>query len=122
MYIVARSLSQLRGMSPRVTVSICGMSGAKRAVKVPQAATVLLDAHDEVKRGGTGRAIDWTIAATIARTRRTILSGGLSADNVVNAIALVRPYAIDVSSGVESAPGVKDHAKLRDLFVAVGKE
>jgi phosphoribosylanthranilate isomerase len=95
-------------------------STLEEAAAVPQEATVLLDAHDRVQRGGTGRVVDWTIAATIARRRRTILSGGLTPLNVGAAIAAVAPYAIDVSSGVESAPGRKDHAKMRELFAAVG--
>lgn len=87
---------------------------------VPARATVLLDAHDPVKRGGTGRTIDWRQAATAARTRPIILSGGLNADNVRDAVDVVRPYAVDVSSGVESSPGVKDPGKLRALFAALG--
>lgn len=86
---------------------------------VPKHVTVLLDAHDPVRRGGTGRAIDWTAAAEVARTRRTILSGGLNASNVRRAIDAVGPYAIDVSSGVESAPGVKDPARLEELFAII---
>jgi len=86
---------------------------------VPPYVTVLLDAHDPVRRGGTGRTIDWTVAAAVAARRRTILSGGLTAANVGEAIARVRPYMIDVSSGVESAPGVKDPVKLREFFAAV---
>lgn len=88
--------------------------------RLPPAVTVLLDAHDPVRRGGTGRTIDWAVAAGIARTRRTILSGGLRPDNVRAAVDAVRPFAIDVSSGVESAPGVKDAARLRALFAALG--
>jgi phosphoribosylanthranilate isomerase len=92
------------------------------AVKaVPARATVLLDAHDPVKRGGTGRTIDWTQAAAAAKARPIILSGGLNADNVRAAIDAVRPYAVDVSSGVESSPGVKDPGKLRALFGAVSQ-
>jgi phosphoribosylanthranilate isomerase len=83
---------------------------------VPARTTVLLDAHDPAKRGGTGRTIDWSVASTIARQRPVILSCGLNADNVSDAIHAVRPCAIDVSSGVESAPGRKDPAKLRALF------
>ena len=86
---------------------------------VPETATVLLDAHDPVRRGGTGRTIDWTVAAAVARQRRTILSGGLTPDNIGDAIAAVRPYGVDVSSGVESTPGVKDADKLRRFFAAV---
>jgi len=92
-------------------------AGAASAV-VPVTATVLLDAHDPITRGGTGRTIDWTIAAGLARRRPIILSGGLNADNVSAAIEVVRPYAIDVSSGVEAAPGVKDADRLRALFAA----
>jgi phosphoribosylanthranilate isomerase len=86
------------------------------ARNVPPDAAVLLDAHDPGKRGGTGQRVDWTIASEIAVRRSVILSGGLNPANVVDALAAVRPAAIDVSSGVESAPGRKDHAKLRDLF------
>jgi phosphoribosylanthranilate isomerase len=87
--------------------------------RVPACATVLLDAHDPVKRGGTGRAIDWTAAAALARRRPVILSGGLTADNVATAVRAVAPYAVDASSGVESSPGRKDPAKLRSFFAAL---
>jgi phosphoribosylanthranilate isomerase len=80
---------------------------------------VLLDAHDPVKRGGTGKPVDWRRAARIARARRVILAGGLTPDNVREAIAQVRPYAVDVASGVESQPGIKDHARLEAFFAAV---
>jgi phosphoribosylanthranilate isomerase len=82
--------------------------------------TVLLDAHDPVRRGGTGRTIDWSQAAAAATVRPIILSGGLNAENVGAAVGIVRPYAIDVSSGVECSPGIKDPEKLRALFAAVG--
>lgn len=87
--------------------------------EIPATITVLLDAHDPVKRGGTGRTIDWTLAAAAAARRRVMLSGGLSPENVRDAVRAVRPYAIDLSSGVELSPGVKDHAKLRALFGAL---
>ena len=97
-------------------IGVSDATARDAAEAVPTNVTVLLDAHDPVRRGGTGQRIDWTVAASIARTRPVILSGGLNADNVLDAIDAVRPYAIDVSSGVESAPGRKDHAKLRELF------
>jgi phosphoribosylanthranilate isomerase len=80
---------------------------------------VLLDAPDPIRRGGTGRTIDWTRAAAVARRRSAILSGGLRPENVRRAAGAVRPFAIDVSSGVESAPGLKDAARLRALFAAL---
>jgi len=110
-----------RGLPVRVikAVAVTGNGSGDLAAAIPASATVLLDAHDPVKRGGTGRAIDWTVAAAVALRRPIILSGGLNADNVVSAVEAVRPYAIDVSSGVESAPGRKDPAKLRALFDAL---
>jgi phosphoribosylanthranilate isomerase len=92
---------------------------ARQVATVPAGATILLDAHDPIKRGGTGRTIDWSQAAALARSRPLILSGGLDASNVGAAIEAVNPYAIDVSSGVESSPGVKNPEKLRSLFDAV---
>jgi phosphoribosylanthranilate isomerase len=86
---------------------------------VPAGITVLLDAHDPARRGGTGRTIEWTVAAAAARLRPVILSGGLTPDNIRSAVRAVRPYAVDVSSGVEADPGVKDESKLRALFAAL---
>ena len=94
-------------------------SAEDAAAAVPPGVTVLLDAHDPVRRGGTGKSIDWSIAAKIARQRRVMLSGGLTADNAAEAVAAVAPYAIDVSSGVERVIGRKDPAKLRALFAAL---
>jgi phosphoribosylanthranilate isomerase len=85
----------------------------------PSNAMVLLDAHDPVRRGGTGQTIDWAKAAAVAARRRVVLAGGLTPGNVADAIDRVRPFGIDISSGVESSPGVKDHGKLRALFAAV---
>jgi phosphoribosylanthranilate isomerase len=86
---------------------------------LPLRVTPLLDAHDPAKRGGTGRVIEWTVAAAAARLRPVILSGGLNSENVKGALATVRPYAVDVSSGVEASPGVKDETKLRAFFAAL---
>jgi phosphoribosylanthranilate isomerase len=97
-------------------VAVRDRSALDAAAAVPARATVLLDTHDPKNRGGTGKPIDWTIAAEIAARRSVILSGGLNPANVIDAIATVKPAAIDVSSGVESAPGRKDPAKLRALF------
>ena len=85
----------------------------------PARVRLLLDVNDPVARGGTGRTIDWAAAAGIAAQREIVLAGGLTPDNVAEAIARVRPFGIDVSSGVERAPGIKDHRRLRALFEAV---
>lgn len=78
----------------------------------PSSTTFLLDAHDPVRRGGTGLVIDWTDAARVAARHRVVLAGGLTPDNVQDAIVSVRPFGVDVSSGVEEAPGVKDLDKM----------
>src|SRR5262245_3503220 len=87
----------------------------------PAAVTPLVDAADRERRGGTGREADWEQARALARTRRIVLAGGLHADNVARAIDVVRPWAVDVSSGVEAAPGIKDHSRLAAFFAAVAR-
>lgn len=79
----------------------------------------VLDTFSELAYGGTGQVIDWTLAAEVAKSTPILLAGGLTADNVTEAIRVVRPYGVDVSSGVESAPGKKDRAKLRAFLEAV---
>ena len=85
----------------------------------PNAAWLLFDTYDERRGGGTGRRFDWSLLATYERSKPFFLSGGIDPENVVAAISLVRPDAIDLSSGVESAPGVKDHDKIARLFERV---
>jgi len=80
--------------------------------------SVLLDAHDPVLHGGTGRTIDFVRAAAVAARRRVVLAGGLTPANVRDAIKTVRPYAVDVASGVESEPGIKNHDLLRAFILA----
>ncbi len=79
----------------------------------------LLDNFDPKLIGGTGKTVDWILAREAKRYGNVILAGGLTAANVAQAIREVRPYAVDVASGVESAPGRKDPAKLRAFFAAV---
>jgi len=80
--------------------------------------TVLLDAHDPEKPGGTGQTVDWRRAALVAQSRRVILAGGLTPANVRQAINQVQPYAVDVASGVESSPGIKNHELIRAFVEA----
>ena len=82
---------------------------------------VLLDAFVPGEPGGTGRTFAWELAAGLARKRRVTLAGGLVPGNVAAAIAAVRPYAVDVASGVERAPGIKDEALVR-AFITAAKQ
>jgi phosphoribosylanthranilate isomerase len=92
---------------------------APAAARWPESVMLLVDTKDPVRRGGTGVRADWLVAAAVARGRRLLLAGGLTPENVAEAIAQVRPFGIDVSSGVERRPGVKDHGRLKALFDAM---
>ena len=83
----------------------------------PGAAGLLLDSHSKGKRGGSGKSFDWSLSRSIEKP--VWLAGGLNADNVTRAIQTVRPYAVDVSSGVESEPGIKDPTRLKAFVKAV---
>jgi phosphoribosylanthranilate isomerase len=76
----------------------------------------LLDVKDDVLFGGTGKSFDWKLVQGIDRKRPIILAGGLRADNVQAAIRAVKPYGIDVCSGVEREPGIKDPVKLAEFM------
>ena len=93
------------------------LGGAADAIaQWPATATLLLDAHDPVRRGGTGMTVDWQEAATIAAQRRLVLAGGLTPANVGAAIGIVRPFGVDVCSGVEASPGIKDPGKVAEFL------
>jgi phosphoribosylanthranilate isomerase len=95
-------------------------SGADiRAAERYHTALHLLDAAAGAAYGGTGRTWDWDLVAQRHSKVPLVLSGGLTPDNVAEAVTAVRPWAVDVSSGVESAPGIKDPAKLEAFFAAV---
>jgi phosphoribosylanthranilate isomerase len=122
---------QLHGSeSPDLVRQLAGARDVIKAVAIPDGESVdvsafadevliLLDAHDAARHGGTGRTIDWDIARRMSASRRTILSGGLNPDNVNRAVAAVTPYGVDVSSGVESSPGMKDPVRLKNFFEAL---
>lgn len=79
---------------------------------------LLLDASAPGMPGGTGRTFDWTIAAEVAKERKLTLAGGLNPDNVADAVTAVRPFRVDVASGVESEPGRKDPELVRRFIEA----
>jgi phosphoribosylanthranilate isomerase len=74
---------------------------------------VLVDAKVEGALGGTGHSLDWELVVALAKARRLVLAGGLNPENVAQAVSRVRPFCVDVASGVESAPGVKDLVRVR---------
>lgn len=79
----------------------------------------LLDAYVKDAPGGTGKTFDWKIAVEAKKIGRIILSGGLNPENVGTALRIAAPYAVDVSSGVEAAPGKKDHAKIKRFIAEI---
>ncbi len=80
----------------------------------------LLDAYSQVAPGGTGRTFNWELAIEAKKFERPIiLSGGLNPENIIEAIEKVSPFGVDVSSGVESSPGKKDHKKLKEFITKV---
>jgi phosphoribosylanthranilate isomerase len=127
------SIVQLHGdEGPSYANEVARRTGAKviKAQSVRLAADViavqafhtdfhLLDTHRDGLRGGTGETFDWTMLDRRTSKVPLILSGGLTPDNVAGAIAAVRPFAVDVASGVEASPGVKDPEKLKAFAEAV---
>jgi phosphoribosylanthranilate isomerase len=85
----------------------------------PGAAGLLLDSHSKGTRGGSGKSFDWSLSSPVKKP--VWLAGGLSAANVGQAIRTVKPYAVDVSSGVETQPGIKDTNMMNDFVKAVRK-
>ena len=79
----------------------------------------VIDAFSEHAYGGTGQTVDWALAAEAAKAAPILLAGGLTPDNVQEAIHQVQPYGVDVSSGVEAAPGKKDPSKVCAFIQAV---
>ena len=88
-------------------------------IKSYPANMILLDARSGISYGGTGETFDWSLVAGAREYAPIILAGGLTADNVAEAVSVVRPAAIDACSGVEAEPGRKDLRKLREFMAAV---
>jgi phosphoribosylanthranilate isomerase len=116
------SVEYARAMTRPVFKAVALAEASEEAIDAwPLETMMLLDVHDPVRRGGTGRIVDWGRASTVARRRPVILAGGLTPENVGEAISRVGPSGIDVSSGVESSPGLKDSDRLKALFAAMKK-
>jgi len=129
---VPLDLAQFHGAESAAYCAACGrpyikavpMSGAVDPLAYarahPAASGFLLDSHGPGERGGTGQAFDW---ARVPKTldRPLVLAGGLRPDNVAQAVRVVRPYAVDVSSGVESEPGIKSEALIQAFIRGVAR-
>ncbi len=110
------TVADARWVAERVPLTIMAFAAGDRAIANAAAYgadLVLLDAPSP----GSGEVFDWRLAEGVADGTRLLLAGGLDPDNVAKAIALVHPWGVDVSSGVESLPGVKDPGKLRSFIV-----
>ena len=140
--VAGLSVDEMRGLRARTGIDWLQLHGdelpvaldgvlphALKAVRIGSAADVaaatayggerlLVDAKVDGELGGTGAAFDWPLVQDLARKRSVLLAGGLSPENVGTAVRIVRPFGVDVASGVESAPGVKDPARVRAFVVA----
>ena len=132
--VVALSIVQLHGdEGPAFAAEVARRTGAKviKAERIGSRSDLqalqafrnvdfhLVDARVEGMRGGTGETVDWDLLASRTSDVPLILSGGLTADNVAEAIGAVAPYAVDVASGTEASPGIKDPLKLEAFSAAV---
>ena len=106
------------GLPAIKTIKISDRSSVDRAEAYP-GIDLLADTADDVLHGGTGRTYDLAFLGDLADRRRIIVAGGLRPDNVAEVLERVRPFGVDVSSGVESSPGIKDHEKVAGFVAAV---
>jgi phosphoribosylanthranilate isomerase len=114
------------------TPEFCGMLPYRliKAVRVKDAVNIaevelypvraiLFDKHTDEMYGGTGSSFDWGMLEGLEISKKVILSGGLTPENVSRAVSLVKPYGVDVSTGVEDTPGKKNHTKMKKFIEAV---
>lgn len=94
-------------------------TGDFAALKDYPVTAFLADGRDAGHRGGTGRTADWNRSAELGRAFPLVLAGGLRDDNIREALAAVRPRAVDINSGIETAPGIKDHERMRRIIASV---
>ena len=123
--LVGLDLVQLHGTESDADIRAIGLPSIKtfrvgealpNTTEHPAAEWFLFDTYEERRIGGTGRRFDWSLLAMYPRSKPFFLSGGITPDNIAAAVSLVRPDAVDISSGVEVSPGVKDHQLLERLF------
>jgi len=108
-----RSVRVIKAIRVRSSFRVAQLATFRRA------SSILLDGFDSRLRGGTGKSFNWKLAKSAGRKRQIFLAGGLTPENAAEAVSAVRPFAIDVCSGVESRPGKKDATRMRALVAAV---
>lgn len=114
-------LDKLRERYPLILAVSVGADFQVSSLGEIKASAYLLDGFDPQLRGGTGKTFDWSVAREAARYGPIIAAGGLKPENISEAIRQAKPYGVDVASGVESSPGIKDAGKLRAFFDAVAE-
>lgn len=133
--ILKKSCAQMAQLHGDEDAAYCAAVGTKQVIKALRAgadfdarhvldypaAAILLDAFDGHLYGGTGMTANWQAAHEAAKLVNLFLAGGLSPSNIAEAVATVRPFAVDVNSGVEIRAGVKDEGKLKALAVKLGE-
>ena len=113
-------ISHLRGKLGVIKALRAGKAFRPAEVsRYKNSSAILLDGFDRKLRGGTGKTLDWSLARRANRYARIFLAGGLTPENVADAIRTAQPYAVDVCSGVESKPGKKDPKKIQRLMAAI---
>jgi phosphoribosylanthranilate isomerase len=105
-----------KALRPRDEAEAQAQVAEYRAVVNGQVPAFIVDAFHPQRFGGTGQCADWSLAALVALEFPILLAGGLCVENIADAIRAVRPWGVDVSSGVERAPGLKDHDKVREFI------
>lgn len=114
-------LKKMSGMPWIKAVRVENKNDIESCLEYLKLGPVLLDSKIQGVMGGSGKSFDWSLVGDKIPGHRIVLAGGLNAGNIEEAIRVVRPYAVDVSSGVESSPGVKDHEKIREFIEIVRK-
>ena len=110
---------QVVALAPRAIKAVQVRTAADvERLSTYQAAAYLLDTYHPTKMGGTGATWNWELAIEAKKYGPIIVAGGLTPENVANAIQQARPHAVDVSSGVEAAPGIKDHQMVQHFIIA----
>lgn len=105
----------IKAVSPRTQAEL-------QALDAYEVRAFLADFREPDRYGGTGKQADWNLAAALGRKRPLILAGGLTEENIAEAIAAVSPQAVDINSGIERAPGIKDHDRMRRIVAIIRAE